>query len=310
MLAEKLRTGKERYKNLWAYVMLLRPHHWAKNLFLFLPLFFSGQIFDLDKLAATFYGFIAFGFIASSIYIINDYMDVESDRKHPVKSKRPIASGLIPKPAALALFFLCLAIGVSIALVLKVKFLFLLMLYFSINIGYSLGLKNISILDIVLLASGFVIRVKAGGVLTTVATSEWLIIMIFLLAVFLTISKRRDDALLKLESGADMRKSISGYNLNFLNVALGVITSIIIIAYLMYSISPEVMSRWNTHRLYYTALFVIMGLLRYLQIALVENNSGSPTKLLYRDKFLQVTILLWVLSFYVIIYMPDVSIFK
>jgi len=128
--------------------------------------------------------------------------------------------------------------------------------------------------------------------------------------MFMAIAKRRDDVLIKLDSGLDMRKAIKGYNLEFLNVMLSLFTGIIIIAYLMYTISPEVMERWNTYRLYYTSLFVIVGLMRYLQITFIENNTGSPTDLLYKDKFLQVTLVLWIISFYLIIYLPDVSIFK
>lgn len=292
------------------YISLLRPHHWVKNLFLFLPLFFAGEFFNQEKILLSVYGFIAFGFVASSIYIINDYKDIEADRLHPVKSQRPLASGAVSKKGALVLFFLCVLIGFTIAYLLKIKFLFILGLYFIMNLAYSFGLKNISILDIVILSLGFVLRVKAGGVLTTIAISEWLMIMIFLLALFMAVAKRRDDILIKLKSGVDMRKSIAGYNMDFLNVILAVIAAIIIVAYLIYSISPQVMEQWKTYRLYYTTLFVIVGLLRYLQITLVENNTGSPTKLLLKDQFLQVTLLLWVVSFYVIIYMPDISIFK
>jgi hypothetical protein len=157
---------------------------------------------------------------------------------------------------------------------------------------------------------GFVLRIKAGGVIAMIGISQWLMIMVFLLAMFMAIAKRRDDVLIKLDSGLDMRKAIKGYNLEFLNVMLSLFTGIIIIAYLMYTISPEVMERWNTYRLYYTSLFVIVGLMRYLQITFIDNNTGSPTDLLYKDKFLQVTLVLWIISFYLIIYLPDVSIFK
>ena len=237
-------------------------------------------------------------------------MDIEADKKHPVKSGRPLASGAVSKKSAITLFIICVILGITVAALIKVKFLFVLMLYFVMNLGYSLGLKNISVLDIVLVAMGFVLRIKAGGVIAMIGISQWLMIMVFLLAMFMAIAKRRDDVLIKLNSGQDMRKAIKGYNLEFLNVMLSLFTAIIIIAYLMYTISPEVMERWNTYRLYYTALFVIVGLMRYLQITFIENNTGSPTDLLYKDKFLQVTLVLWIVSFYLIIYLPDISIFK
>ena len=292
------------------YIKLMRPHHWIKNLFLFLPLFFAGEMFNTEKLLNTAIGFLAFSLMASCIYILNDYKDIDADRKHPVKCKRPLASGIISKQAAIVMCTICFLAGTSISLILMPKFIFVLFIYFFINLGYSLGLKNISILDIILLSVGFVLRVKAGGVITSVAVSQWLVIMFFLLAFFMAVAKRRDDVLIKLQSGSNMRKSIKGYNLEFLNVVLSLLTAIIIVAYLIYTISPEVMERWNTYRLYYTSLFVIAGLLRYLQITFVENNTGSPTKLLYKDRFIQVTLLLWILSFYVIIYTPDISIFK
>ncbi|SFP94666.1 UbiA prenyltransferase family protein [Parafilimonas terrae] len=297
-------------KSISHYLSLLRPKHWIKNSFIFLPLFFSGEVFNMQKLLLCFAGFIAFSFIASAVYVINDYMDIEADKKHPVKCARPLASGAVSKKAAIALFISCVVLGIAIAALVKDKFLFVLMLYFIMNLGYSLGLKNISVLDIVLVAMGFVLRIKAGGVIAVIGISQWLMIMVFLLAMFMAIAKRRDDVLIKLDSGLDMRKAIKGYNLEFLNAMLSLFTGIIIIAYIMYTISPEVMQHWNTYRLYYTSLFVIVGLMRYLQITFIEKDSGSPTDLLYKDKFLQITLVLWIISFYLIIYLPDISIFK
>lgn len=293
------------------FIKLLRPKHWIKNAFLFIPLFFAGEIFLLEKVIAVLIAFASFSLIASSIYILNDYRDIEADRRHPVKCKRPLASGEISKSAALVMFLICIAAGFGLGFLVKEKFVFVLGIYFVINIFYCLGLKNISILDIIILSIGFVLRVKAGGVASAIAMSEWLTIMIFLLALFMAIAKRRDDILIRLDSGKEVRKASKGYNMDFLNVMLSVVSAIIIVAYLMYTIAPETQARFNTYRLYYTTLFVIGGLLRYLQITYVENNTGSPTKILYKDRFIQLTILLWVLSFYVIIYLPtDKSFFE
>ncbi|NIG56190.1 decaprenyl-phosphate phosphoribosyltransferase [Chitinophaga sp. Cy-1792] len=286
------------------YLKLLRPKHWAKNAFLFIPLFFAGQLFNLDKIVELIVAFISFSLVASSIYVINDYQDIEADKIHPVKCKRPLASGAVSKPAALVLFALCIIVGFALAWYVRPKFAFVVAIYFVINLFYSFGLKNISILDIIILAIGFVLRVKAGGVATEVAMSEWLMIMVFLLALFMAIAKRRDDVLIKLSSGQEMRKAAKGYNLDFMNVMLALVSAVIIVAYLMYTMAPETQQRFNTYRLYYTSLFVIGGLLRYLQITYVENNTGSPTKILYKDRFIQLTIFLWVLSFYVLIYLP------
>lgn len=292
------------------YLKLLRPKDWAKNLFLFIPLFFSGQIGELDKVLRVFYGFIAFCCIASSIYIINDYRDREDDRKHPVKCKRPLASGAVKPASALIICAILLVAGFSLAWWIRDKFLFVLSIYFAINLGYSLGLKAISILDLMLLAAGFVLRIKGGSVIAYVPLSEWIVIMVFLLAVFMAIGKRRDDVLLKLSSGTDMRKSIKGYNLDLMNALLSLVSAVIIVSYFMYTMSPEVQARLGTYRLYYTCVFVMAGLMRYLQIIYVSSDSGSPTRILYKDRFIQITLILWVASFVTILYIKNIHFFK
>jgi decaprenyl-phosphate phosphoribosyltransferase len=304
-----------------AYLKLLRPKDWAKNLFLFIPIFFAGELRNWNIYPYLLLGFIAFSFVASSIYIINDYRDIEDDRKHPVKFKRPLASGAVSKSAAVILCILLLLAGFGVSFFLGYKFLLVIGIYFLLNLGYSFGLKNIPILDIIIVAAGFVLRVKGGAVIADLPVSEWLNIMIFLLALFMAIGKRRDDVLLKLSSGTDMRKAIKGYNLEFLNVILALVCAVIIVAYFMYTMSPEVKERianmgggkqgiGNAYRLYYTCLFVLAGIMRYLQIIFVQAASGSPTKILYKDRFIQATLVLWIASFYFIIYMKDVTIFK
>ncbi len=293
------------------YIKLLRPKDWAKNVFLIVPSFFAGQFFAPSRIPHIVEGFIAFCFFASSIYIINDYRDIEDDRKHPVKSKRPLASGKVKKPAAIVICIILLIAGSILGYLADTKFLFLFILglYFFINLAYSFGLKNIAILDILILSAGFVLRVKGGAVISQVDTSEWLIIMTFLLSLFMAIAKRRDDLILKGETGKDMRKSMSGYNLDFLNTMLGLSSAIIIVAYINYTVAPATLDRLHTYRLYYSSLFVIAGLMRYLQITFVLKKSGSPTEILYKDFFIQITLALWVISIYVILYLRDVTIF-
>lgn len=293
-----------------AYIQLIRPKDWAKNLFLFVPLFFSGMFFETGKLVELLIGFICFSLVASSIYIMNDYRDIEDDKKHPVKKDRPLASGAVNKTTAIIIALLFLLIGFTAAWFLSHKFMFILGIYFLMNVGYSFGLKNIPILDIFIISIGFVLRIKSGSVISLIPLSEWLIIMVFLLALFLAFAKRRDDVLLKLSSGDDMRKAVKGYNLEFINTALSLICAVIIVAYIMYTMSPDVMQRLQTYRLYYTCLFVLAGVFRYLQLVFVQQNSQSPTKILYKDRFIQVTILLWIISFYVILYVKDIQIFK
>ena len=278
---------------------------------MFIPLFFGGNFFDYTRYPALLLGFLSFGMVASSIYIINDYRDIEADRKHPKKSLRPLASGKVSKRNALVIFVVLVLLGFFIAIITNPKFAFILGIYFLMNIGYCFGLKNISILDMFLVAIGFVLRVKSGGVLASIAVSNWLIVMIFLLALFIAIAKRRDDIVLKEASGIDMRKTVKKYNLSFLNACLTLISGITIVSYLMYAISPDVVARMGNHgyRLYYTSIFVVAGIFRYLQLALVENNTGSPTELLYKDRFIQAVIFLWLVSFYFIIYSSDFQLF-
>jgi 4-hydroxybenzoate polyprenyltransferase len=290
-------------------VVLLRPKHWVKNAFLFIPAFFAAKIGNLDLLPSLLGGWAAFSLVASGVYILNDYRDIEADRLHPEKSKRPLASGAVGPGLALAIMALCIGAGLGLGWWLLPKFGFILAIYLAMNLGYSLGLKNIAILDTMIVAAGFVLRVKAGGVLAKVYVTEWLTVMVFLLALFMAFAKRRDDLLIKLQTGTDMRKAIKGYSLEFVNLCLPILSSIILVSYLMYALSPAVAGRLGTDRVYYTFLFVLAGVMRYLQLVYIHNDSGSPVKLLYRDRFIQFCIVGWIVGFYVIIYYKDLILF-
>jgi len=294
------------------YIKLLRPKDWAKNLFLFIPSFFAGHFFVLPKMEALLAGFAAFSCMASSIYIINDYRDIENDRKHPVKSKRPLASGKVSPKMAIAISVFLVFAGAFLAWVANPDcwFLVILGVYYLMNLGYSFGLKNIAILDMLIIAMGFVLRVRGGAIIVNVEISSWLIIMTFLLALFMAIGKRRDDLLLQDSSGAATRKSLTGYNLNFLDTMLGLFSAIIIVAYINYTVAPDSIERLGTYRLYYTSIFVVAGIMRYLQVVFVKKDSGSPTEILYKDRFIQVTIVLWIACFFFILYLPHSPIFN
>ncbi|MEO5594859.1 MAG: decaprenyl-phosphate phosphoribosyltransferase [Chitinophagaceae bacterium] len=293
------------------YIKLLRPKDWAKNLFLFLPVFFGGQIFDVPKIKHLIAAFFAFCFVASTVYIINDYRDREDDKKHPKKRLRPLASGQVNPTTALLIAALLIIAGFSLAYFAdsKYRFISILGFYFLMNMGYSFGLKNIPILDILIVAIGFSLRVKAGGYVANIDVSVWLNLMVLLLALFMAIGKRRDDIILKMETGADMRKAVKGYNVDFLNTMLSMFSAIIIMTYIMYCVSPVTIAHTGTYHLYYTAIFVIAGLMRYLQIILVQNEAGSPTDVLYKDRFIQATLVLWVAGFCALLYWKNNSIF-
>lgn len=290
---------KKLYFNMQNIISLLRPHQYTKNLFIFAPLFFSFN-FDIDLLIKIFFIFLLFCLIASSVYIFNDLKDIEEDRAHPTKCKRPLASGTLSVGLAKLLIILLASVALVGSLFINLYLFLVLATYFLLNITYSLKLKHIAIVDIFIIATGFVLRLFAGSSILDMPLSMWIIIMTFLLAIFLAIAKRRDDVLLSLQ-GKQTRKNIDGYNLEFVNAAMVLMAGVVIVAYILYTVSDDVMVRFGSHYLYLTASFVILGILRYMQITFVEENSGSPTKLVLKDRFLQATILLWLCSFIVLV---------
>ena len=285
-----------------AVIRLLRIKDWVKNLFLFIPTFFAGNIFNFHDLGLTLGGAFAFSLVASGIYIMNDYQDRHLDRLHPRKKKRPIASGEVSEKTAKILMVLLPLVGIVLAFLINLYFLYILIIYVLLNIGYSMGLKNVAILDLFIVASGFLLRVYAGGFIAEVPVTEWLAIMILLLALFLVTAKRRDDLIIRSETGELVRKASKSYNLEFINSCLTLLSAVIIVAYIMYTVSPAVTDRFESTYLFMTTMFVIAGIMRYLQITFVEQDSGSPTSILYKDKFILITILGWIVSFYLIIY--------
>lgn len=283
------------------YLQLIRPKHWSKNLFMFIPAFFSGHAFDFKLYPPLLLGLVSFCMIASAVYILNDFNDRETDRQHPKKKMRPLASGEANVMVSM-IFMVALACGaLGLAWHLSTSYFLLLVTYFLVNIAYTLHLKNIPILDIFIVASGFLFRIYSGGILVNIYVSHWLAIMVFLLSLFLALAKRRDDLVIR-ENNQIIRKSSRNYNLEFINACLSSFSGIITVAYIMYTISPEVTDRLGTNWLFATTAFVVAGLMRYLQITFVEERSGSPTTVLYQDKFILTTLIGWLISFYLIIY--------
>lgn len=271
-------------------IKLIRVKHWMKNMFVFLPMFFAGA-FSLIFQSEVILLFVSFCLAASSIYILNDIVDVENDRLHPKKRKRPIASGEIPIKTAyviLGVFFLGF---VSTLLFLGSSAWFVLG-YFVMNILYSFYLKNISLVDVSCISLGFVLRVMAGGSEAGIYVSHWMIILIFLLTIALAFAKRRDDLVID-DNRTVFRKSSKGYSLAFLDIAKAISFSITLISYILYSISPETVASLGTDKMYITSLFVFLGIMRYLQITIIDRNSGSPVEVLLNDRFLQINILIW-----------------
>ncbi len=286
---------------------LIRPHQWLKNVFVMIPMFFGGSLLDPSDIRASVVTFFAFSFIASSVYCFNDIIDVEADRRHPVKCKRPIASGAISVRSAWALMALMFLLSVGTVCLLDtythvINVGLVILIYYILNILYCSKLKQYAIVDVCIIAFGFVLRVLAGGFATDIALSKWLVLMTFLLTLFLSFAKRRDDVLRMNETGEPPRKNTIRYNLTFINQAITITASVTLVCYIMYTVSPEVVNRFHSDLLYLTSVFVLLGLLRYIQITVVDKRSGDPTKMMLRDRFTQCVVLLWALTFLVLIY--------
>lgn len=301
------------------YLKLLRVEQWIKNLFVFIPLFFSGNITNLDLLTKSIFAFVIFSLAASSIYIINDYSDIESDRKHPEKKNRPLASGAVSKSSAIVILVMCILSCIGLifytqyhfnlsVLHFKIfltqltlwKLVTIILVYFVMNVAYTFKLKHVAIVDITIISIGFVLRVLAGGYATGILISQWAILLTFVLALVLAIGKRRGE-LINAQISGKTRKALDGYNVQFADIALSISCTLAIICYLMFTLSPEVQHRFHS-RVFYTVIFVVFAFLRYLQQTLVYNKTESPTKIIYKDRYIQVTMLLWITAFLLQIY--------
>lgn len=286
---------------------LIRPHQWLKNVFVMIPMFFGGSLLDPSDIRASVITFFAFSFIASSVYCFNDIIDVDADRRHPVKCKRPIASGAISVKSAWALMALMFLLSAGMVCLLDtythvIQVGLVILVYYILNILYCSKLKQYAIVDVCIIAFGFVLRVLAGGFATDIVLSNWLVLMTFLLTLFLSFAKRRDDVLRMNETGEPPRKNTIRYNLTFINQTITITASVTLVCYIMYTVSPEVVNRFHSDLLYLTSVFVLLGLLRYIQITVVDKKSGDPTKMMLRDRFTQCVVLVWALTFLVLIY--------
>ncbi len=282
---------------------LIRIHQWLKNIFILLPIFFGLKINNIPVLINTIIITLGFSFVASSIYIFNDLCDVDSDKNHPSKRTRPIASGKITVNEAVILIMIMLFLGLITinASIASSKVYYLILIYLAQNILYSLKIKKHAIWDVVFIAFGFVIRILIGGEISDVDLTPWILILTFILALFLALSKRYDDLRLIGVSEIKIRESVSSYNLVFLQVTIGVLAALVINSYILYTVSTDAVNRFG-EEIYYTGVFVIIGMIRYLQLVFVYEKGESPTKILIKDRVLQIVITLWFLLFCFIIY--------
>ncbi|MGQ9678297.1 MAG: decaprenyl-phosphate phosphoribosyltransferase [bacterium] len=283
-------------------VKSMRPKQWVKNLLVFAALIFSQNLFNLIRLIETFAGFVVFCFISGAVYIINDILDRENDRSHPKKKFRPIASGQLKVGIAAMWATLIVALGIGGGFFLSVRFGLLILGYFILQLAYSLYLKKIVVLDVMVVASGFAIRAISGTFLVQVRISPWLFVCAILLALFLALAKRRHE-LVFLEGGGISHRSVLGkYSETLLDQMIAVATSSTVIAYCLYTIAPETVQKFQTHNLILTVPFVLYGVYRYLYLVYRKEEGGAPEKVLFTDLPLIIGVVLWLLSVVGILY--------
>jgi len=281
----------------------MRPKQWIKNLLIYAALVFDQQLFQIEPFLRTTAGFISFCLGASAIYLANDLVDLEHDRLHPIKKNRPLASGRLDPQIAKVSIVLLLIISISLGFSLSLGFGTVLLTYLLLTLLYSFKLKHIPIIDVLVLATGYVLRVTAGVTLITVARfSPWMYMCVTLLALFMGLGKRRAEMVLMAQSAHSSRRVLDGYTIPFIDQLIAIVSSTTIIAYALYTFSAENLP--NNHLMMLTIPFVIYGIFRYLYLIHVENKGGAPEELVLTDKPLMATGILWGLSVIVILYFP------
>jgi 4-hydroxybenzoate polyprenyltransferase len=282
-------------------IKTMRPRHWVKNGLLFIPLIFDKQLTNWPALARTTLGFILFCLLSSLIYIINDLVDLEADKKHPLKRQRPLASGALKVRTAKATGIVLTLIIFIPASFLSLEFALIGLAYLVLNLAYSAWLKHAPILDVMCLASFYVLRVAAGVSLITVTRfSPWLYVFTTFLALYLGIGKRRAELSLLAGDANTHRKSLGEYTLPLLDQLILIVSSSAIITYSLYTFSAPNLPA--NHTMMLTIPFVIYGIFRYLWLIQVKEYGGEPEEVLLTDRPLQITIVLWALSIIVIFY--------
>jgi 4-hydroxybenzoate polyprenyltransferase len=285
-----------------ALLVSLRPHQWTKNLVVFAALAFSKHLFDdVDAVVRAYVAFAVFCLLSGAVYLVNDLVDVDRDRLHPAKRSRPIASGALPVPAARAAALLLLLLGLVASWALGHGFLACAGGYLALNFAYSLGLKDVVILDVLAVAIGFVLRAVAGALAIQVVFSDWLLVCTILLALFLALAKRRHE-LVTLPDAAAHRAILAEYSPYLLDQMIAVVTASCLTAYAFYTLAPETIEKYRTDRLALTIPFVIYGIFRYLYLVHRRDQGGSPSDVLLTDRPLLAAVFLWAVAVVLIVY--------
>jgi 4-hydroxybenzoate polyprenyltransferase len=281
----------------------MRPKQWTKNAFVFAALIFDRKLFDLSSLERTLLTFGLFCLLASSVYLLNDIMDIEADRVHPVKKNRPIASGMLPISLAVIIAILLLVVALAGSYVLNIGTFFIFLIYFVLNLAYSKWLKHIAIIDVLVIAACFVLRVAAGvSVIQVERFSPWLYVVTTLFALYLGFGKRRAEiSLLIPENNTSHRRVLAGYSVDLIDQLITIVSSTTIIAYSLYTFSAPNLP--ENHAMMLTIPFVLYGVFRYLSLIQINKKGGEPEDLLLNDRPLQITIVLWGIAVFLIFYL-------
>jgi 4-hydroxybenzoate polyprenyltransferase len=280
----------------------MRPRQWPKNAFVLAALMFDRQLTNIISVERTFAGFILFCFLSSSVYIINDIADVEADRAHPVKCRRPIASGKLPIPAAYTAAVILVIGSIGLGYLLSPLFALICLIYFVLNLAYSKWLKHVPLVDVLVIAAGFVLRVGAGVTIITVERfSPWLYVVTTLFSLYVGFGKRRAELKLLADDAMSHRRVLDGYSLPFLDQLITIVSATTIITYSLYTFSAPNLP--TNHTMMLTIPFVLYGIFRYLYLLQIKGEGGAPEELLLRDRPLQITIVLWGLMVFIVLYL-------
>lgn len=281
----------------------MRPRQWTKNLVIFAPLLFAQHLLHQEPLLQAVCAFCVFCVLSGCVYIMNDLIDLEQDKRHPIKSRRPLASGALrPWTARVAIAVLLVA-GTAVSLVfLNKAFLIVAGVYLLLQIAYSTVLKHVVIIDVFCIAAGFILRVTAGAEAISVTFSTWLLFCTTLLALFLALSKRRHELLLLEENARHHRRILFEYTPELLDQMISIVTTATVIAYILYTISDETVAKFGTENLKYSVPFVLYGIFRYLYLIHRKNEGGSPEKVLLNDRPILFTVVLYAVCVGLILY--------
>jgi 4-hydroxybenzoate polyprenyltransferase len=279
----------------------MRPRQWTKNLFVFAGIVFSLKFYDIHLLLKSLEAFVIFCFLSSAIYLVNDVLDAEGDRKHPQKRRRPIASGQLGKFSALLAAFVLFAFSIFSMIILDFKFALVGFSYIGLMLFYVFILRNIVILDIFSIAAGFVLRAVAGVAVIGVELSPWLLICTILLALFIALGKRRHE-LITLQAAQEHRKILAEYTPKLLDQLISITAGATIMAYTLYTLWPETILRFGTKNLVITVVFVLYGVFRYLYLIYKKEEGGRPEHMLLTDFPLLLCIVIWISSLMLLIY--------